>query len=355
MRWSLAILPVLMAGIAPWAVRAAPYEAAGVQVDITAVPEPSEVMMGEPSCVLFNVANRSDRDLRIMVGGDYRNRLGRPDSFKVEVVGSDGKKVPQPDAGFDKGGITSAENLPAKGDYVFRLFLPHWATFKKPGRYTMTIRRKLELVPNDGTDAFSRKPTAIDVAATATIEIVPADAAKLGKLIARWGEQMLDRSSEGAERAEQMLNAMHDERVIPYFATLAEKPHFSPRIAAARALGKYNSDEAFEALKKLTKTTAANIRDSTTTLALAESSAKSVHGWAVHSIAASPHPKAIPFLWTFANDPSHAVRLTLLHKAAELKTLEARGIIQKMTNDRHETVRNEALRYQKLLAKENTP
>ena len=44
-------------------------------------------MLGEPGYVLFKVTNQSDRNLRIMVGGDYRNRLGRPDSFKIEVVG----------------------------------------------------------------------------------------------------------------------------------------------------------------------------------------------------------------------------------------------------------------------------
>ena len=96
----LIVLAMLVAGIAPGAVRADPYEVAGVKLDVTATPENSEFMLGEPGYVLFKVANQSDRNLRIMVGGDYRNRLGRPDSFKVEIVGSNGKKAQQPDSGM---------------------------------------------------------------------------------------------------------------------------------------------------------------------------------------------------------------------------------------------------------------
>jgi hypothetical protein len=301
-------------------------------------------MLGEPGYLLFKVANPSDQDLQIIVGGDYRNALGRPDSFKVEVVGADGQKVPQPDAKFNMGGIVGPQKVPAKGEFVFRVFLPHWAAFEKPGRYTVTIRRKLQ----HSLDA--KESDGIDTTATTTITVVPADAAKLGTLIASLGVTLLDRNSDEAERAQQMLTAIHDERVVPYFVALAEKPHSSPRFAACRPLGRYNNDQAFEALKKLTKTTGTDIRASATTLELAESSADGVRHAAANAVSGSPHPQAIPSLWTLANDRYYGVRITVLHKAAELKTPEARAIIQKMTADENETVRNEAIRYQKLLA-----
>jgi RNA polymerase sigma factor (sigma-70 family) len=320
---------------------------------VTAVPDKSEILMGEPTYVAFKVANGSDRNLRVMVGGDYRNRLGRPESFKVEVVGADGKKVPQPDAGFGMGGIMSAQKLPAKGEIGLRLFLPDWAVFEKPGRYTMTIRRKLTFVADDGTDPFARKPDAIAVMARATITVVPADPARLGKIIVSLGDKMLDRgNSDEAEPAQKMLAAIHDERVVPYFAALAEKPHSSPRFAACAPLGRYRTDPAFEALKKLAATTGADIRASATTLELAESSADGVRHSAAAAIADSPHPKALPFLWTLADDRYYGVRLTVLHKAAETRTPEARSVIQKMTSDANETVRDEALRYLKKLVQE---
>ena len=353
-RCSLFVLTMLAAGIAPAAVSAVPYEVAGVKLDVTAAPENSELMLGEPGYVLFKVANRSDRNLRIMVGGDYRNQLGRPDSFQFEVVGINDEHVQQPDSGMQMGGITHAAKLPAKGEYVFRLFLPHWATFKKPGPYTIAVHRKLELVPDDGTDAFRLKTEDVEVTATATITIVPFDDAKMGKLIAGLGARIRAlKPNHSDENAEQMLAAIHDERAIPHWIVLAEKPHFSPRITACRALGHYKTDEAFEALKKLLKTTAADVRGSATTLELDESSAKGVRGWAIHAIATSPHPKALPLLWTFADDPDDGVRLTVLHKAAELKTPEARAIIRRMTSDATAMVRDEAIRYQKSIAAGN--
>jgi hypothetical protein len=354
-RWPLMVLPFLVAAIAPGVVSADPYEVAGVKLDVTAAPEHAEYMLGEPGYVLFKVANQSDRNLRLMVGGDYRNRLGRPDSFKIEVVRDDGKKMPQLDSGMQMGGIVHSEKLSAKGEYVFRLFLPQWATFEKPGRYTMTIRRKLELVPDDGNDAFRLKTDNVEVTTTATITIVPLDDAKMGKLIASLGAKIRAlKPNHSDEQAEQMLTAMHDDRVIPHFIVLAEKPYYSPRITACLALGQYKNDKAFEALKKLLKTTADEVRGSATTPEGDESCAKAVRHWAIHGIGASPHPKALPLFWTFANDPYYGVRLWVVQKAAQLKTPEALAIIQKMTADENETVRNEAIRYQKLIAKEDS-
>jgi hypothetical protein len=320
----------------------------------SAAPEKAELMLGEPGYLLFKVANPSDRPLRVMVGGDYRNRLGRPNSFKVSVVDADGKKVPQPDSGFDMGGLTWAMKLPARGECDFRLFMPHWATFEKPGRYTVTIRRKVTVVADDGTDPFAKKPEYFAVMAQATVTIVPTDRVRLGKIIARLGDKMLDRTnSDEAESAEKMLAAINDERVVPYFAALARKPHFSPRLAACAPLGRYKTDEAFAALKKLVTTTGAEIRASATTLKLAESSADGVRHSAAAAISDSPHPKAIHFLWTLADDRYYGVRLTVLHKAAEIKTPEARSIIQKMTSDANEMVRDEAIRYLKKLTQQN--
>lgn len=344
---------LLLAGVAPATVQAIPYEVGGTKLEVSAVPENAEYMLAEPGFVLFKVANLSDRNLRITVGGDYRNRLGRPDSFKVEVAGADGKKVPQPDLGMQKGGMVYGQKVPAKGEYVFRLFLPQWATFEKPGRYTMTIRRKLELAPDDGTDLFAQKRDNVEVTATATVTIIPTDAAKLGQIIEKLGATACGRNGDNAEQATMMLAAIHDERVIPHFAALAEMPHSTPRYAACRSLGKYNNDQAFESLKKLMTTMGADIRESATTLNLAESGADGVRHAAIIALGQSPHPKALPLFWSFSTDRYYGVRMTVLHKAAELKSPACLAIIKKMTSDENERVHNEAIRYQKLIAKDD--
>lgn len=342
-------IPVI-AVFAATAAAAGPYEVLGVKLDVTAAPEAKEYMLGEPGYVQFKVCNPSDRVLWMELGGDYRNRLGRPNSFRVEVVGPDGKKVFQPDAGFDMGGISYQVKLPPKGEGSVDLFLPHWATFEKPGQYTMTVRRKLTIVERNAAGNALAKSGSVEVSATATVTIVAADRAKMGDLIARLGRQMVAEQGEyyGASR---MLTAIHDDRVVPHFVALTKLPHQGPRETACRPLGRYNSDEAFEALKGLLKTTAADVRDGSTTLELAESSAANVRDSAAHALSLSPHPKAVPFLMTLAGDPNDGVRRTVLHKAFELKTAEAKAIIRQMTADQSALIRGEAKRYQGLLDK----
>jgi len=327
------------------------YEAAGAKLQVAVMLDQPTIMVGEPAFFRFRVNNTSNLNLRMMVGSDYRNRLGRPETFKIDVVDSEGRKVSQPDAGATMGGIGGPAKLPANGHYDFSLFLPHWATFKEPGTYMITCRRKLELLPDGGDDPVNPKTDKVETVAKATITVVPADHKKFGELIAKLGAQMLERNVEGWEQAEKMLTAIHDERVVPYFVKLAQKPHQSPRMAACGPLGRYKSDEAFAALKKLMTTTAADVRHGSTTWELAESSADAVHHYAIHAIAESPHPEALRFLWTQAGDRYYGVRLTILHKAAEVKTPEARAIINMMTQDVNETVRKEAVRYRGMLAK----
>ena len=78
---------------------------------------------------------------------------------------------------------------------------------------------------------------------------------------------------------------------------------------------------------------------------------QAVRGSAIHAIGKNPHKDALPLLWTFASNPDYAIRLTVLHKAAEIKTAEATAIIETMTEDANATLRDEAKRYQSERAK----
>ena len=346
------VLLSLMMTVSAGNVLAEPFTGAGIKLDVTASPDKPEIMLGEPCYLSFKVANLSDRPLRIMIGGDYRNSLGRPDSFKVKVVDSDGKLVPQPSSGMQMGGMASFRNLPTKGEFTFRLFVPHWATFEKPGRYSLTIRRTLELVPDDRQDPFAVKPHRVEVVATTSMTVVPKDAAKLGVLIDTLGRQSLDENANNHERARKMLAAIHDERVIPHFIRLAEQNDYTSRSDAVRPLGQYRNEQAFEALKKLAKTQGADIRHSATTEDGDESMASGLRRHAINTLFKSPHPAAIPLMWSYAADPDYRIRLTILHRSADLKTPEARAFIQKTLMDKDESLRIEALRYQKIMTKE---
>lgn len=311
----------------------------------TAAPEKATIMAGEPTWLKFIVTNRSREKLQMIVGGDYRNRLGRPESFTVEAVDEQGRKATLPDAGHSMGGISVANPLPPQGEVPFELFLPHWASDLQPGRYRITIRRRCELVP-DGQDAFRAKPETVDVAAQTTLQVVAADPAKIGELIEEWGPKLLGQHSEDSERAAKMLRALRDERVIPWFIKLLDQPSGSRKLTACDGLAPYGTDTSLAALKRAMQTTADEIRD-TTTRELAESSADAVHHAAIVALSANPHPEAAQFVLAQASDRYWGVRITVLHLAAKLKTKEAREVIERLTKDTNENVRSEALRYQR--------
>ena len=50
-------------------------------IEVNLVPDKSTVMLGEPVYLSFVVENNSDHDLQVIVDGDYRNALGRPETF----------------------------------------------------------------------------------------------------------------------------------------------------------------------------------------------------------------------------------------------------------------------------------
>lgn len=72
------------------------YKADGYEIQTRLVPDRTVIMLGEPIHVSFIVENHSDQDLQMLVGGDYRNGLGRPESFTVTVQGKGNRHVPQP-------------------------------------------------------------------------------------------------------------------------------------------------------------------------------------------------------------------------------------------------------------------
>ncbi|MBI1315218.1 TIGR03067 domain-containing protein [bacterium] len=354
----------------------------------TARPERDGLMVGEPGWILFEVHNDTDADKRAIVGGDYRNALGRPNSFKVDVFDAAGKPVPQPDSGIDFGGMSYPMPIAAKGSTVFKLFVPHWATITEPGRYRITIRRDLDLVAGEkdgGRDAFALKPETVPVAAETTLTIVPADDATFGSLIEqlgpvllgepvspdlasrlRWvepiGPQHIVDPADEQERADQILRAISrngrpDERAVTWYLKLLAQPNVSRKRSALRFLGTCQSEAALDAIIRSLEITADDIGDATNREA-AGAVAENIQFGAAGALSmfATRNPdsaRATEKLLALADHPHMPIRLTVLHFAAQNKTAKAREIIDSLTTDKDVTLANEAKRYQILLREED--
>lgn len=325
--------------------RGATYQAGPWSVDVTVVPDKPAILLGEPTSLSYVVRNLSSEDLQLLVGGDYQNELGRPASFQVRVMRSDGRWVDQPKAGFSTGGLVGPKPLPAGGTYAFRLFLPHWATFELAGSYTVTCRRTLQLLrAGSGADFAKQETRDIETEAKAKIDVEPPDPAALGRLIAEHGETMIRaRGEKEGDDAVLALSWIDDPRVVPYFRRALAIRSYAIKFIALHALGKYATDDALAALQAAMKTKPADLDYATPEQAAR--SAASLRAAAAGALGRSKHPKAREFLLTQRNDEAEDVRIVVLHVAATLPAAEAVPILQEMSRDKSTRVREEAQRY----------
>src|SRR5262249_6694567 len=182
----------------------------------------------------------------------------------------------------------------------------------------------------------------IEVEVRTPLKVLPCDDQKMGELIDKLGRTMLDRSSRLTEEAQRSLAAIADERVIPFFNELAKSSYSGDRFAACRVLARFKSDDALWGIKKAMATQAADVREHTNTDELARESAASVRHAAAWALADSHHPDAKPLLMSMWEDPSDAVRITVLPALAQMDSPDALGSPHKLSSDSDEDVRTGA-------------
>ncbi|HEX5835738.1 MAG TPA: HEAT repeat domain-containing protein [Pyrinomonadaceae bacterium] len=324
----------LLLATAPAVIAQVNTTALDVPVEIRLTPDKNTIMVGEPLFLAFEVTNLSGEKLCLGVGGDYRNRFGRPDSFQVVVKGEDGKQLPKIDL-LNMGGFVGCEPIEPGATYTVRLFLPHWATIERAGGYRVNATRHMSL--SNYQPGESRRPKYTMLAdINAEITVVPADENKMGGLINSLGSIMLDASDPRAFESATALVSIHDKRTISYFAEAVRKfrdlvfdsfPDREYYIAARaiEALAKYDDDRAIEALRS-----AMNSRSEETRSNVA------------YALAHSPHKSAVTLLLKMQDDQYWAVRFKVAQRLKDVKTKEAQAALQKLLKDRVEHVRNAA-------------
>jgi hypothetical protein len=104
------------------------------QIEVTFVPDEREVMVGEPLHLTFTVHNLSDIDLQAVQGFDQIFGSG-PRMYYIRVVDGKGRVLPDREEPSVFSVQYNPEQIPAKGTWVHRLFLPEWARLTALGDY----------------------------------------------------------------------------------------------------------------------------------------------------------------------------------------------------------------------------
>jgi len=232
---------------------------------------------------------------------------------------------------------------------VFRLFVPHWATFKETGTYAISCRRTLQLLrPVAGGDFRQQATVDVVTDARTTVDVQPRDDERMGRLVSELGETML--TAEGDQPGDDAIIALawiDDRRVAPYFHRALAIRSYALRFIAVQALAKFSTDEAFEGLKAAMQTKASDFD-----YAAGEQRpqlAANLRAAAAGALSRCKHPRAREFLLAQRHDESENVRITVLYAWTRMPPAEALPVLQEMTRDPSTRVSDEAKRYVALL------
>ncbi len=329
----LAIACLLVVGLAPLAASGQNYKTIdGHDFSVSLKADKPTIMLGETTFLSFEVKNHSKARLSFGDGGDYRNNIGRPDSYQVTVVRDDGKAVPQPKVTFWMGGLYGGQYVPVNGSYVRKLFVPHWAIFEEPGTYKVTVTRTLGIA---GTDHPSfRWPMAgetpsITTNATTTLTVAKTDNDRLGAVIRDTGTKMLTESDrEGARDDLQLLQFIKDPRTIEYWIKAVDiyskdrnANGFHRYAQTPRILATYDTPEAWAALKSAMKSKSDDVR-----LDVAD------------AFSSSNNAQALPLLLSMQEDPYWLVRLRVAQRLDKENNAAATEVLLKLLNDQNQDV-----------------
>lgn len=288
------------------------------------------IMLSEPTYLSFHFQSFSSRDLCVGIGGDYRNNLGRPNSFKVSVVRDDAKAVPQPEAGPGFGGFSGCGIIPAGKTYDIRLYLPHWATFEDAGSYEIAVERNLRV----GAYTAEAVPTSFKARVSRTLNVVANDSEQTSALINSLGAVMLEKDNKkNSEAASMLCYFVKDKRTLPHFAAAIEKfgaeTEWSDEqfivATAAWALATFDDDRAIAALEKVMTSQVEDTR-----LEVAE------------AFAASKHARAFNLLLSMKNDTYSFVRVRIAERLGQVNSKESIMLLREMLADENEDVRKAA-------------
>lgn len=306
-----------------------------VPIQVRLKPDKNTIMLGEPLFLAFEVTNISGEQLCIRVGGDYRNKFGRPNRFQVTVKTVDGTELPQLEV-ITLGGLSGCETIEVGDTHTVRLFLPHWATIERTGSYRVNVKNAMSFSSHEPPGGSSKPKYSMLADVSAEFAVVRSERNKIGEIINLLGSIMLDSSDPRSTESATALASIHDERVISYFAEALRKfrdddvrslkiREINIKERSIAALATYDDDRAIDALQ------AAMISSSDfTRLDLAT------------AFGNSPHRSAIKLLLKMQDDKYSTVRLSVALALAKVKTKESHAALRKLLKDEVEDVRTAA-------------
>jgi hypothetical protein len=268
-------------------------DALGRTLSISLELDEAKVRPHEPIYASFMVRLDSGDPLILIEGGDYRNHLGRPESYAVAAIDADGHALPTRDAGPQMGGVMGGRRLSVDKPFRRRLLLSLWVRFERVGPHRIVVDKLLRFAREPWSAESLRAPGAeMAVRVEAMLEVQPPSTEALGDVIDALGHRATSNDAD-ADEAERALASIHDERVIPHYVRMLRNGGARSFVALNR-LGGHGTEEAFRAVAE----------------ALAKPEYRSYED--VRALGTNAHPQALELLWSFRHDEAENIRLAVL-------------------------------------------
>lgn len=198
----------------------------GKTFEVRLVPVEKEIFLNDRVLLKVEIRNLSDTPLVFL--GPGGNRLGSTKSpdFKMTVTQPDGIVLPSEGSIVVNGPVSiegnsmaiSPETIAPGQTWVHRASVPNAGLLLFPGLHRFSIEYKLYIGISD-----PKSKTPLPTRAETTIDAIPPDDEKIGRLIARLGEIMVTGNDSDAEEAAERLSGLKDQRRVPFFRELLER------------------------------------------------------------------------------------------------------------------------------------
>lgn len=300
------------------------------QLQLEVVSGQDSFLLHEPAFATATFTNQGTEPVTVMIQWHTRNELGRPDSFQVTGVDSQGQALPEVGELMSFGGRIGPTTLSSGESTSGTLILPHWVSFQAPGTHHLSVNAQIY----EGQDMQTQLP----FGASFDVVVVPDDA----KTMAASLERTASAWAEGDGTARTRMLAWRDPMVVPHLIDALDEP--SQRSTALHALGKWPRADAVQAIAQYKRFGLdGQAIDLNATEQMLKPAAASMRHSVAAALAENTHPSAWTELQTMADDPTMAVRLTVLHQAA--KREDGGPWIDEYLSDPDATIRKEAQRY----------
>jgi hypothetical protein len=229
----------------------AAYTAGPYQVTAGFIPDKPEITVGEPLWVTEHIQNTGKTPFET-------TRIGELQGFNLNITVKDpaGKGITKMPTMWVIDQLSGEDEMQPGDQLREHALATEYSVITTPGIYTVTCERNISLAPANSQKSITvmqfaphgaNSTSLVDIVSRFSVQVDPADPAKIGQIIDEFGKNALS-TSEDSYRYARSLIQFQDPRVVPWLGKIIASHNFYSFDTAVYALENYPTVEGVRAL-----------------------------------------------------------------------------------------------------------